>query len=103
MFVNAYNPEGDRSVPRARGDYAIDGQLLKRLMKGPLKGGTIHTARTLGKVTGLSPGKVNALISGERPTVDAATAARLAQAVQVHFDALSTPNPFTFVNVNKEE
>lgn len=59
-------------------------------------GGTALTVRALASQVGVSKSKVSALLSGNRVTVDRATACRIAEAVGVHvgalfFEPLSTP------------
>ncbi|MGC0418332.1 hypothetical protein [Embleya sp. AB8] len=63
-----------------------------------MEGGTVHSVRTLAAAVDLSTRKIHALIKGERPTVGAETAARMAWAVDVHLDALFVLNPFFVLN-----
>jgi plasmid maintenance system antidote protein VapI len=78
-----------------------DGELLRRLMKRPLEGGTVHTVRSLADATGLSYSKIQKLIKEERPDVDAPEADRIAEAVQSRRRALFSPTSFTFKNENE--
>lgn len=72
-----------------------DGDLLRKLMRWA-PGGVPLTVRALASQVGVSKSKIAALLSGDRVTVDQATALRIADAVGVHvgalfFEPLSTP------------
>ncbi|MDX3074578.1 hypothetical protein [Streptomyces sp. MI02-7b] len=77
-----------------------DGQLMQRLMKHPLPGGTRHTRRSLADATGLSYTKIHRLISEERPEVDEPHADAIARELQSARKALFSPSPSTFKNGN---
>lgn len=70
-----------------------DGPLLRRLMECPPVGGTAFTVRSLAAATGLSYSKIQKLVHGERPTVTADQADRIATAVRVRRQALFSPHP----------
>lgn len=91
-------------MPRARHDTRLtDGRLLHRLMKGPVKGGIVHTARSLAEATGVPKSKVSYMIRGKCRGLDAASAIRIAEALSIQPQVLFAPDPYIFMNVNKED
>jgi Helix-turn-helix. len=64
-----------------------DGDLLRTLMRRAPGGQSLHV-RELATMAGVSKSKVGSLLSGVRPTVDAPTATRIAEALGVHIGAL---------------
>ncbi|MFD8075867.1 hypothetical protein ACFV3E_24825 [Streptomyces sp. NPDC059718] len=78
----------------------IDGDLLRRLMRCPDKGGTRHTARSLAAAAGLSKSKVNRMTNGHSKRVTEPQATATAEAVGVRRKAIFTPSMSTSTDID---
>lgn len=79
------------------------GSLLRRLMDCPEQGGTAYTVRSLAAETGLSPSKIQKMVSEERPTVTEAEADSIASAVHICRRGLFAPSPSPFGDGNRKD
>lgn len=72
-------------------------------MRHPGPTGPSYTVRSLAKAAGLSPSKIQRIITEERPTVTDAQATRIAEAVGVSRRALFMPTPSPYSNGDRED
>lgn len=79
------------------------GSLLRRLMDCPEQGGTTFTVRSLAAATGLSPSKIQKMVTEERPTVTEAEADSIASAVHICRRGLFAPSSSPFGDGNRKD